>query len=83
MEWIDHFKEKPKIQDYYLVTRMDRDSGDTWYEVERFEPQDEYVRKYSKEFKQEVNVLVKSTEPQFRDSDSFVIYWMEIPKKKR
>ena len=78
--WTDRNKELPKIQDYYLVQRMDRDSGDTWYAVERFEPQEEYERKYSKEFKQQVNILIKSSEPKFKDDDSFVTKWMEIPK---
>lgn len=78
--WKDRHKESPKIEDYYLVQRMDRDSGHTWHAVERFEPQNEYEKRYSKEFKQQVNVLIKSSQPMFKDGDSFVTKWMEIPK---
>jgi len=79
--WKDALQELPKIQDYYLVQRINYDDGDGWYDVEFFEPQEEYERKYSKEFNQHVTILVKSSEPSFKDSgNSFVIRWMEIPK---
>jgi len=50
MTWIDIFKEKPKDNGYYFTQRMEENSSDVWYSVDYFEPQDEYVEKYSKEF---------------------------------
>lgn len=80
MTWIDIFKEKPKDNGYYFTQRMEENSSDVWYSVDYFEPQDEYVEKYSKEFKQNVRVKVKSNESDFNHNGSFVIFWMHIPK---
>lgn len=79
-EWKNAFKELPTEIGYYLVERMDEITGDTWYFVDRFEPQDEYESRYSTEFKQDLYVKVRSNKPNFaRNRGSFVTKWMKIP----
>lgn len=78
--WNVYEKIKPKKIDLYLTYRMDCNTGDTFYSLDRFEPQDEYRDQYSTEFKQTVRVKIKSGENDFDNRYTFVIKWMEIPK---
>ena len=78
--WTDYLKEPPKKHDYYLTQRMDCETGSRFYAVDYFEPQNEYEKRFSKEFNQEVEIKVRSQDPSFDDSYSVVLYWMEIPK---
>lgn len=79
MTWKYYFQEQPKKQKSYLVQRMFEDTGESYFAVERFEPQNEYERVFSKEFNQEVNILKTTSEPKFKEGSTFVSQWMEIP----
>jgi hypothetical protein len=78
--WKNYFNDKPEKQGYYLVRRISDCGKDEFFEVEFFEPQNEYQDVYSSEFKQNVRILKKTSEPKFHERGSFVTEWMEIPK---
>jgi|SRR5579872_1399867 len=78
--WKDYFKENPTKEGYYLVEVMEENGAHTWFEVQRFENQDEYETRFSKEFNQNVRILTKSGHKGFKERGCFVLRWMEIPK---
>ena len=80
-EWKDAFIELPKKIGYYLTERFFEDGNENFYSVERFESQEEYKKLWSNEFNQNVDVVIKTSDPKFKEaSDNFVVFWMEIPE---
>lgn len=81
-EWKDG-NEDPKKEGYYLVVRADCSTPEYLPSVEHFGYQEETERKWSREFKKEVEVVIKSDEMKWQGNhwdDSWIIWWADLPK---
>lgn len=81
MKWKKLDKEKPKENKQYLCRVVDCDEGNfEWFEVLRWDNHTQYASKYSKEFKQDVRIQIKSSKCFFDAEVGCVVEWMEIPQ---